>query len=358
MGQLLSAPVKDKSITLVHGKRTSHVIGEMQGYRASMEDAYCDTDIELTVGSLRIPVAIYGVFDGHGGGSASKYLSENLSLAIVNVLQLEIDNMPQEKLDKLVDSTNRETATLFNWTQLMRNVFQNMDAEFFKQPNNNCGSTAVVTVLIKNIIVTANSGDSRTVLSRSGFAKACSFDHKPKNLGELLRIHYSGGYVANNRVNGILALSRAMGDFSFKLRTRSPPEMFQVSVCPDVIIHELLPHDEFFIMACDGIWDCLKPQEVVRLVRHYVSLGKHLDEIATIILDKCIDMANTTTGIGFDNMTIIIVALLPPSLSSVLSTSSSSESIPATVVTQSEDSLHYWLTSLKTKILDEKFGTR
>ena len=43
-----------------------------------------------------------------------------------------------------------------------------------------------------------------------------SEDHKPDNPGELSRIKRSGGFVEEGRVNGMLALSRALGDFEYK----------------------------------------------------------------------------------------------------------------------------------------------
>jgi serine/threonine protein phosphatase PrpC len=41
-------------------------------------------------------------------------------------------------------------------------------------------------------------------------------DHKPCNNTEFKRIQAAGGWVELNRVNGNLALSRALGDFVFK----------------------------------------------------------------------------------------------------------------------------------------------
>ena len=43
-----------------------------------------------------------------------------------------------------------------------------------------------------------------------------SFDHKPDNYGEKLRIEKAGGFVEENRVKGILNLSRSMGDLEYK----------------------------------------------------------------------------------------------------------------------------------------------
>lgn len=59
-------------------------------------------------------------------------------------------------------------------------------------------------------------GDSRAVASVNGRAVPLSNDHKPCNEEESRRINAAGGWVEFNRVNGNLALSRALGDFTFK----------------------------------------------------------------------------------------------------------------------------------------------
>jgi len=46
-----------------------------------------------------------------------------------------------------------------------------------------------------------------------------SEDHKPDNVEENRRIMRSGGFVEDGRVNGMLALSRALGDFEYKSNT-------------------------------------------------------------------------------------------------------------------------------------------
>ena len=71
-------------------------------------------------------------------------------------------------------------------------------------------------------IYCANAGDSRTVLSEKGNAVDLSYDHKPDLPGERSRIIKAGGEVMDGRVNGMLALSRAMGDFDYKPIT--PPK--------------------------------------------------------------------------------------------------------------------------------------
>ena len=91
------------------------------------------------------------------------------------------------------------------------------------------GTTAVVGVLRENDFIVANAGDSKCVLASKGkpvHARDClyfhvldigqaidmSFDHKPTDQVELERIINAGGRVGpDNRVNGGLNLSRALG---------------------------------------------------------------------------------------------------------------------------------------------------
>ncbi len=70
--------------------------------------------------------------------------------------------------------------------------------------------------------------------------------------GEKSRITAAGGFVDFGRVNGNLALSRAIGDFEFKKSAKLAPERQIVTAYPDVVIHDIAEDDEFLVFACDG----------------------------------------------------------------------------------------------------------
>lgn len=70
--------------------------------------------------------------------------------------------------------------------------------------------------------------------------------------GEKARITAAGGFVDFGRVNGNLALSRAIGDFEFKKSAELAPEQQIVTAYPDVVVHDLGDDDEFLVLACDG----------------------------------------------------------------------------------------------------------
>lgn len=95
----------------------------------------------------------------------------------------------------------------------------------------------------------------------AGKAVPLSFDHKPTNEEEKTRIERAGGTVSNAggvpRVNGNLNLSRAIGDLKYKDNSALPPEAQIITAHPDVRVFELTPADDYFVLACDGIWDVL-----------------------------------------------------------------------------------------------------
>lgn len=285
----------------------------------SMEDAH---DIRICEDES---VAVFGVFDGHGGKEIAEVLREKLVLTIFKTLtaQLRLDN---------------GATPLAVLLRQIKDCFFFIDADL--QDAANCGSTAIVTVVIAGrYIISANTGDSRAILSlEGGHSKNMSFDHKPSNMGERVRIENSGGYVVNSRVNEILALSRAFGDFSFKMPwlelstggrhnayleanrrfardnlVALPPELNQVTVEPDLLVYDLqaLALPEFLVLACDGIWDCYKNDQLLHTIRSKLRDGWNLQHIVEYVLNDSISMASSVTGIGFDNMTLMIVVLHP-----------------------------------------------
>ena len=63
--------------------------------------------------------------------------------------------------------------------------------------------------------------------------------------------------------------------------------------------------------SCTGIWDCLTSQQCVDVVRLLISEGKDLPEVAEIVCELCLAPdTESGAGIGCDNMTMLIVALL------------------------------------------------
>ena len=69
--------------------------------------------------------------------------------------------------------------------------------------------------------------------------------------------------------------------------------------------------DEFLLIGCDGIWDCLSNEQAVVYVRQRIDTKTPV-EIGREMLDDIISVdPRATQGIGGDNMTILIIDLQP-----------------------------------------------
>ena len=128
------------------------------------------------------------------------------------------------------------------------------------------GCTACVGLIPPESVYIANAGDSRAVAAIKRSAYEMSEDHKPENKSERKRIEDANGFVEDNRVNGILNLSRSIGDFEYKSNPKLPDEKQMITASPDIREIKRSPDLDFLVIACDGIWDCLTNQQCVDFV--------------------------------------------------------------------------------------------
>jgi serine/threonine protein phosphatase PrpC len=168
------------------------------------------------------------------------------------------------------------------------------------------GCTGVIVVKTPEFIVCANAGDSRAIMSKihNPTAIRLSYDHKPTNFEETERIKAAGGNVENKRVNGNLAVSRGFGDFEFKENKNKGPEGQMVSCVPQIITRILSHHDEFIVIACDGLWDVCSNEQAIGFVREICDKGTNtMQLVAEKMCDKALELGSN------DNISVIVVKL-------------------------------------------------
>ncbi|KAI7889899.1 phosphatase 2C-like domain-containing protein [Mucor mucedo] len=288
MGQTLSEPIVEKTTHEGKNSNLMYALSCMQGWRLTMEDAHCaELDLDGTKASF------FGVYDGHGGSTVAQYTGQTLHHRVLE--------------SPLFGKKYYTTALVESFMQLDRELIE--DQNFSYDPSGCTAVTVLVTPDQKEIYC-ANAGDSRSVISTAGKSKPLSYDHKPTDPKENQRIVNAGGFVEFGRVNGNLALSRAIGDFEFKQNNTLPAEQQAVTCDPDVIKHTIESEDEFIVLACDGIWDCMTNQQVVSYIRQALSQKTKLGEICEQIMDDCLAVESDGGGFGCDNMSVIIVAIL------------------------------------------------
>ncbi|KAI9678132.1 MAG: Protein phosphatase 2C 2 [Caeruleum heppii] len=263
----------------------------MEDAHAAVLDLQVEDDGKFKAANGDDRLSFFGVYDGHGGAKVALFAGEHIHKIIAKQDSFKQGNLEQALKDGFL-ATDRAILN---------------DPRYEEEVS---GCTASVGIITKDKIYVANAGDSRSVLGVRGRAKPLSFDHKPQNEGEKARITAAGGFVDFGRVNGNLALSRAIGDFEFKKSADLSPEQQIVTAYPDVVSHDLSENDEFLVIACDGIWDCQSSQAVVEFVRRGIAAKQELSRICENMMDNCLASNSDTGGVGCDNMTMIIIALL------------------------------------------------
>jgi len=107
------------------------------------------------------------------------------------------------------------------------------------------GITVIVPPLdARRVLYSANAGDARGVLCRAGKAVRLTYDHKGSDKQEAKRITDAGGFVMSGRVNGVLAVTRSLGDSAMKEFVVGAPYTTETELCEE---------DEFLVLACDGV---------------------------------------------------------------------------------------------------------
>lgn len=264
MGNFLDVPITEKETEVGEEGSVglSYGLSAMQGWRSQMED-----DHVQIMGLPGLPeLSLFGVYDGHGGDTVAHYVARHFPRCLLETKQLTAD-MKEEEVTR--------RAQLAFEQALMAIDREMLSLAEMETGHDQSGTTSVMTLISRSHIICANTGDSRAVLSRSGTAIALSHDHKPANPIEKERIEAAGSHVKFNRVNGDLAVSRALGDFVYKRCESVSAELQAVTAFPEMIAESRhVGQDEFIVLACDGIWDVMSSQDVVDKVRHMLQHGR------------------------------------------------------------------------------------
>lgn len=209
--------------------------------RRTMEDAHTFIYNYLD----KVDSGYFAVFDGHAGPAVADWCSKKMHGIVESCMETE--ETPVHALNAaFLEADNRIKADI-----------------------RNSGSTAAVAITrweennSVHKLYCANVGDTRIVLSRQGKPLRLSYDHKGSDFHETKRVQNCGGIMMNNRVNGVLAVTRSLGDHYMKDYVTGAPYTTETILDDE--------KDEFIIIACDGLWDVCDDQTAVNLVREHTG---------------------------------------------------------------------------------------
>lgn len=253
-------------------------VASIQGRRNHMEDTYMAV---VNLGS-DAQSAFFAVFDGHGGHRASAFAARYLH---ERILELDYRRNPKDAIRDGLAALDRDwlsLAEVSGWDD---------------------GTTVIMCLIQDGHVYVGNVGDSRAVLAHRGEAVAMSADHKPDRPDEKRRVEALGGrivFYGTWRVEGQLAVTRAVGDRRLKRYVSSEPEVRKRRIDKD---------DQFLVLASDGLYDVMGNQDAVDIV--YQSTGvieaarnltkaayvrNSLDNITSLVVDLRAFRADSAAG--------------------------------------------------------------
>ncbi|GMH34342.1 hypothetical protein BSKO_02176 [Bryopsis sp. KO-2023] len=191
----------------------------------------------------------------------------------------------------------------------MVTAFDRLNGEVQRGKLGELQGTTMVTALVGTWhIGVASCGDSRAVLCRNSTAIRLTRDHKPSLEDEQVRVGNEGGFVLEirgcPRVNGILAMTRAIGDHSFK----------GITATPEVTVFHRNHEDEFMILASDGLWDVISDVEACEVTKRCIARAEERGaspELAAKVAASVLMRASLNKG-SSDNISVIVVDLRFP----------------------------------------------
>jgi serine/threonine protein phosphatase PrpC len=212
--------------------------------------------MSIVLENVPCPTALMvGIFDGHGGRDAIEFAARHLPAEIASR----------------------------GFSDAFAAIHQRMAATCCF-----CGTTVAIAVIRDRALTVAAVGDTRCVLCQRGRAVQLTTDHRPDLPSERQHIESRGGTIEDGRVNGVLDISRSLGDGILGEC---------INPLPDVVDVELTPDDEFFILACDGVWGVMTNEEAVALIRH----ERDAEEAARKLRDAAFERDSV------DNISVIVV---------------------------------------------------
>ena len=278
------APVLPSDVSLT-GKPTGLVRETTSGEGSEISQQAVETDN-----------GYFAIFDGHAGTFAAEWCGKKLHIILEDLMRKNPNTPVPELLDQAFTSADQQLENLplknsgctaitavLRWEDRVPNsqsatgstavapvaasAVKQSDLENAETPNRAAPSrpstdkaSQVVhkiqeTASRQRVLYTANVGDARIVLCRNGKALRLSYDHKGSDESEGRRISNAGGMILNNRVNGVLAVTRALGDSYLKDLVTGHPYTTETVIQPDI--------DEFLILACDGVSQSYRSDRLV-----------------------------------------------------------------------------------------------
>jgi serine/threonine protein phosphatase PrpC len=321
---------------------------DIQGRRPTIEDFH---SIHLTNETF-----YYGIFDGHNGNLASKYVASFLFEKLDSRLRPLLLQSSQNNIDD-DDDDDDKSALPIDWKSQVETLVEeafveihNAFLQVLSSPHTSSktntmimdqsGTTATVVWMTSEAVILASLGDSRAVLASLSIPtthpsntttttaapripvvraiQQLTKDHVASDPTERRLVESLGGKVtvhnsnAVHRVNGTLAITRSIGDQRLSPYLSRQPQVLSWSreeVTRNLCSGSGSGGDDndnkdtttksccIIILASDGLWDVMSNEDAVNIVSHVMMMNENEEE-ENAEEDKLLHTTTTTTDSG------------------------------------------------------------
>lgn len=180
-------------------------------------------------------------------------------------------------------------------------MFKQVDSQFLSVARTEQladGTTCLMALIINCKLTIANLGDSSAMLIRNNQLLELTSEQVPTRIDEYQRIIERQGMVIPvgqiMRVQGVLAVTRAIGDLAYKEYISSEPEISSIQISPQ---------DQYLILSTDGLYKTFTKEHVAQQVVRLRKQGQSFGLIAETLAQQAVERGCK------DNVTLMIIDL-------------------------------------------------
>jgi serine/threonine protein phosphatase PrpC len=243
------------------------------------------------------------IYDGHAGSIISDLLAEgiNKNKKLTSVLCKKLSS---KELDKKAVYEKIKTAfTKFD---------EKINTHVIKQANNGytdnlcCGSAAIMTVILDQAVYLATTGNSRILVIFKDDSFCTTKTHTLLDTAEKQRIIQAGGNTYQNKIHGVLHISRSFGDIMPLGHPHDHDSGMKkpAGLIADPDIYTFQRNEvKVIVLGSNGLWNALDQNRVAKNVSRWVDQNVTSKKIARNLCQL------TNRHDKRDNMSVMIATL-------------------------------------------------
>ncbi|KAK8793160.1 hypothetical protein WA588_005099, partial [Blastocystis sp. NMH] len=270
----------------------------------------------------RLAIVVACVIDGHAGDYAADFvasvLGKRLNAKFRSIL-CDHDISPSQSIQESLTQAIKDSFAYVD-RRLCQSIFQLLPSSFYQQGTyftgnmrtafrhdfekhiktvrmdgnkdepkgriRGSGCVCACLIMLGSMLFLAGLGDCGILLKRlSGWENVLP-EHHPTESDEKERIKKAGGYVKKNGISGVLAVSRAFGDISYKESYYNMSKKSRLRSNEDIVVPtpfvRCVDVDDTFqycVMGSDGLFNALKKETVINKVGMGIRNGLSGEEI-------------------------------------------------------------------------------